>query len=58
MAKNKNRKQSASQSRSSQSERSQEQAERSAPEGHQPSITQPGGSSDVSRKQGKRFGHN
>jgi len=59
MAKNKNRKQAASQSRSSQSEKSQEQAERSTTEAHQSPIPgTSGGSTGGARKQQKRFGHN
>ncbi|MGW3492705.1 hypothetical protein [Streptomyces sp. NPDC001020] len=59
MAKNKNRKQTAPQSRSSQTEKAQEPAERSAPEAHQSPVTQTqGGPADVARKQQKRFGHN
>jgi hypothetical protein len=59
MAKNKNRKQSAPQSRSSQTEKAQEKAERSAPEERQsPAAQIQGGPADVARKQQKRFGHN
>ncbi|OIJ89041.1 hypothetical protein [Streptomyces colonosanans] len=59
MAKNKNRKQAAQQSRSSQTEKTQEQAERSTAETHQSPIPQTqGGPADVARKQQKRFGHN
>ncbi|MEU8589840.1 hypothetical protein AB0C59_23025 [Streptomyces sp. NPDC048664] len=59
MAKNKNRKQAGSHSRSPQSEQAQERTQRPAAEAHQSPIAQVQGSTaDAARRQQKRFGHN
>ncbi|MGW2550565.1 hypothetical protein [Streptomyces sp. NPDC001635] len=59
MAKNKNRKQAGTQSRSSQPEQAQDQSHRPASESHDSPMPQAQGShADVARKKQKSFGHN